>query len=176
MAREDFYGVAWVVDVDTALATARVDQDRMFFVPIPADDTQARALRSAGYAASAYFPEWYSRNLPRTPDRPNGRACLRAYLAQRDGPGCYYCGSPDATTLDHVIPRSRGGSWAADNMVLACVPCNLDKCNRTPEEWRAGVIYHRRHCKTDAERAWFDALPALPAVPRIHGEPIVKPA
>ena len=47
---------------------------------------------------------------------------------------CVYCGAP-ATTYDHVIPISRGGSDTADNMVVACVSCNPSKGNRTPEEW-----------------------------------------
>lgn len=38
--------------------------------------------------------------------------------------------------VEHVIPESRGGDTAIENLVLACRPCNLDKGNRTPDEWR----------------------------------------
>lgn len=47
---------------------------------------------------------------------------------------CVYCGGP-ATTRDHVIPRTRGGSDDASNIVLACHPCNASKGTQTPEEW-----------------------------------------
>jgi hypothetical protein len=67
-------------------------------------------------------------------------------LAARDGWWCAYCGvemvcacdtdldMPMAVS-DHVIPRSRGGIDAEDNRVLACVPCNSSKGDRTPSEW-----------------------------------------
>lgn len=51
---------------------------------------------------------------------------------------CFYCGTPDARSVDHVIPVSRGGAqWDLDNLVPACVSCNSKKGNRTPGEWRA---------------------------------------
>ena len=59
----------------------------------------------------------------------------------RDGHECQYCGSRDDLTLDHVVPRSRrdqafpdGGPTSWENCVTACLPCNLRKGNRTPEE------------------------------------------
>lgn len=48
---------------------------------------------------------------------------------------CTYCGALDARTLDHVLPRSRGGSHALSNLVRACRSCNSRKCNRTPAEF-----------------------------------------
>lgn len=57
----------------------------------------------------------------------------RRGVLRRDGHRCSYCRGP-ATTVDHVIPRSRGGadSWA--NLVACCVRCNNKKGDRTPEE------------------------------------------
>jgi 5-methylcytosine-specific restriction endonuclease McrA len=40
-------------------------------------------------------------------------------------------------TCDHVIPVSRGGSSTLDNLVTACLACNLAKSTMTPKEWRA---------------------------------------
>jgi 5-methylcytosine-specific restriction endonuclease McrA len=57
----------------------------------------------------------------------------RALLA-RDDHVCAYCGGR-ATTMDHVLPRSRGGRHAWENLVAACSPCNGAKDDRTPEEW-----------------------------------------
>lgn len=43
---------------------------------------------------------------------------------------CAYCGSLDGTTMDHVIPISKGGAHVADNVVPACLACNSAKGNR----------------------------------------------
>lgn len=62
--------------------------------------------------------------------------CRRA-LWKRDCQRCQYCGKKpryDEITIDHVIPRSRGGQSCFENCVLACLKCNLKKRNRTPEE------------------------------------------
>lgn len=53
----------------------------------------------------------------------------------RDGHRCAYCGAK-ATTIDHVLPRSRGGEWSWLNCVAACVACNHRKADRTPREAR----------------------------------------
>lgn len=56
----------------------------------------------------------------------------RAVFA-RDGHRCQYCGA-HADSIDHVLPRSRGGEHTWDNVVAACRPCNLRKRDRTPDE------------------------------------------
>lgn len=59
----------------------------------------------------------------------------RRNILHRDGHSCQYCGSTgDDLTLDHVVPRSRGGEDSWENMVAACVRCNVKKGNRTPKE------------------------------------------
>lgn len=50
---------------------------------------------------------------------------------------CVYCGATDALSLDHLIPRLRGGEDAADNLVTACRPCNSSKGGRDVLEWTA---------------------------------------
>lgn len=50
----------------------------------------------------------------------------------RDGSRCRYCGSGQDPTVDHVVPRCQGGGDGADNLVVACRPCNLRKSGRTP--------------------------------------------
>jgi 5-methylcytosine-specific restriction endonuclease McrA len=50
---------------------------------------------------------------------------------------CCYCGrkfSSAELNLEHVIPRSRGGKTSWDNIVTACIPCNLKKANKLPAE------------------------------------------
>lgn len=56
----------------------------------------------------------------------------RAVFA-RDGGSCQYCGG-GAENLDHVVPRSRGGSHTWENVVASCRRCNTKKGDRTPSE------------------------------------------
>lgn len=63
----------------------------------------------------------------------------RRNLYRRDGFTCQYCGnraSADQLTIDHVMPRSRGGLTSWENCVVACGTCNRRKGDRTPEEAR----------------------------------------
>lgn len=50
---------------------------------------------------------------------------------------CAYCGDPIPTQVDHIIPRSRGGSDDRSNLAPACKGCNMEKLDFTPEEYRA---------------------------------------
>jgi len=53
----------------------------------------------------------------------------------RDGFTCAYCGKSDQRlTIDHIIPKSRGGKSTFENCVASCKPCNNRKNNRTPSE------------------------------------------
>ncbi len=61
-------------------------------------------------------------------------AVNRREVLRRDHYSCQYCGTKKNLTLDHVIPRSRGGRHTWDNVVTACSQCNSRKSNRTPKE------------------------------------------
>ena len=59
----------------------------------------------------------------------------RRNILKRDGFRCQYCGTKShELTIDHIIPKSRGGSDSWDNLVSACKSCNNKKADRTPEE------------------------------------------
>jgi len=58
----------------------------------------------------------------------------RANIFKRDNEQCVYCGTHKDLTIDHVIPRSKGGIDSWENLVTACHTCNSKKGNRTPEE------------------------------------------
>ena len=61
----------------------------------------------------------------------------RRNIFARDGNRCQYCGKRCSTSelsLDHVIPRSRGGVASWSNIVCACLKCNVRKGGRTPRE------------------------------------------
>ncbi|MFT4604993.1 MAG: 5-methylcytosine-specific restriction endonuclease McrA [Rhodothermales bacterium] len=60
----------------------------------------------------------------------------RKNVLQRDRHRCQYCGDKERLTIDHLIPKSRGGRDTWENLVTACVPCNNRKGSRTPDEAR----------------------------------------
>lgn len=76
-----------------------------------------------------------------------------AYLIARDGDRCFWCHFDFAVrhldgvlpndrrrTLDHVIPRSQGGTSRKGNLVLACWRCNHRKADDMPEVWVARIV------------------------------------
>ena len=67
---------------------------------------------------------------------------LRGAVLHRDGWTCRYCGR-EATEVDHVEPRARGGATSPRNLVAACRPCNKTKGIRTPSEWRRAEALSR---------------------------------
>ncbi len=50
----------------------------------------------------------------------------------RDRHRCQYCGSERHLTVDHVVPRSKGGTDTWDNLVTSCAPCNRKKGDSAP--------------------------------------------
>lgn len=59
----------------------------------------------------------------------------RKNILRRDSYKCSYCGRGDLPlTIDHVVPRAKGGSDSWENLVCACTLCNNKKGDRTPEE------------------------------------------
>ena len=71
------------------------------------------------------------------------RKISRRALFARDGWRCVYCGTATGRlTLDHVVPRSKGGESIWENVVTACAPCNLRKGDRLLED--SGLHLRRR--------------------------------
>lgn len=105
-------------------------------------------------------------NFVRVPYR--GRVPLsRGALMQRDNHRCVYCGAR-AETIDHVVPKSRGGPHVWENCVACCTRCNHRKADRTLSElgWRLPVAPHAprgRHWRllaglTDTDPLWLPYL------------------
>ncbi len=67
-----------------------------------------------------------------------GVVLTRQNIFKRDRFSCQYCGSGKNLTLDHIVPRSKGGKSSWMNLVTACRRCNTTKGDRTPEE--AGLL------------------------------------
>jgi len=78
---------------------------------------------------------------------PALQASRKSILA-RDHQTCQYCGAQHvALTIDHVIPKDRGGHTDWDNLVCCCTRCNNIKGNRTPEEVGMALIRKPRRPK-----------------------------
>lgn len=70
-------------------------------------------------------------------------ASKRMHILMRDRFRCQYCnikGSAFELTLDHIVPRSRGGRSTPDNLCAACFTCNQRKGDRTPDEARMPLL------------------------------------
>jgi 5-methylcytosine-specific restriction endonuclease McrA len=94
-------------------------------------------------------------------------ALNRRAVFARDGHACQYCGAP-AENIDHVVPRSKGGTHTWDNVVAACRPCNMRKEDRLLHE--SGMKLKRKPT-VPRERIWI--LVATGAV-RPDWEPYIK--
>jgi len=70
----------------------------------------------------------------RIPRDTHKRKITRRAVFARDGWTCQYCGSRTNLTVDHVIPRSKGGSSEWDNIVASCAPCNRRKGDHLPHK------------------------------------------
>ena len=80
-----------------------------------------RVIRLVNYIKLPY--EKLSQNKP-----------SRTMIYKRDGHKCQYCGSTKNLTIDHIIPRSRGGEDTWENLVVACSSCNTKKGNTLLEQ------------------------------------------
>jgi 5-methylcytosine-specific restriction endonuclease McrA len=89
-------------------------------------------IRSRPEVNADALAAWQARQKRRTTLSPQVRAHILA------APACAYCASP-ATTIDHVVPTSRGGRHDRTNLVPACRRCNSAKGCRTPTQWLAAL-------------------------------------
>jgi 5-methylcytosine-specific restriction endonuclease McrA len=92
-------------------------------------DNLVRSERSALIAPTVIRLVHYVR-LPRA----DGRRVSRRAILARDGFRCQYCGTSRHLTLDHIVPRSRGGVSSWENIVTSCAPCNVRKGACLPSE------------------------------------------
>ena len=86
-------------------------------------------------------------------------------ILRRDNYTCQYCGDKShSLTVDHIIPKSRGGNASWTNMVVACKPCNLSKGNQTATE--AGMELSRKPSRPE----YYLYPLAVPSAPVTHVE------
>ncbi len=70
----------------------------------------------------------------RIPRDTHRRKITRRAVFARDEWTCQYCGSRSNLTVDHVIPKSKGGTSSWDNIVASCAPCNRRKGDALPRQ------------------------------------------
>ncbi len=70
----------------------------------------------------------------KVPRDTHRRKITRRAVFARDGWECQYCGARTSLTVDHVIPRSKGGGSSWENIVASCAPCNRRKGDRLPHQ------------------------------------------
>jgi 5-methylcytosine-specific restriction endonuclease McrA len=99
----------------------------------------------------------------RVPRDAHRRKITRRAVFARDRWTCQYCGSERTTlTVDHVIPRSKGGVSSWDNIVTCCAPCNRRKGDRLP---RQANMHPRRRPKPPGQAIFvYVATSAIPQV------------
>ena len=97
----------------------------------------------------------------RVPRDTHRRKITRRAVFARDDWTCQYCGARSNLTVDHVIPRSKGGDSSWDNIVASCAPCNLRKGNALPRQ--AGMRLQRQP-RTPSPHVFIHvASPTIPA-------------
>jgi 5-methylcytosine-specific restriction endonuclease McrA len=104
----------------------------------------------------------------RVPVRRRAPLNRRAVFARDDG-RCQYCAGP-AESIDHVVPRSRGGEHVWENVVAACRPCNTRKRDRYLHETTMAL---RKRPAAPRELTWITV--AAGTVPNAW-EPYLQPA
>ncbi len=97
----------------------------------------------------------------RVPRDTHRRKITRRAVFARDDWTCQYCGSRTQLTVDHVIPRSKGGGSTWDNIVAACAPCNRRKGDSLPRQ--AGMALARPPRTPNPDIFIQVASPTIPA-------------
>lgn len=96
-----------------------------------------------------------------------GVVLSRQNIFKRDLSSCVYCGNRHDLTLDHVLPKSRGGKTNWENLVTACKKCNSKKGDLLPEEasmplrhspFKPSFIMFVRDCSGKLEENWVPFL------------------
>jgi 5-methylcytosine-specific restriction endonuclease McrA len=102
----------------------------------------------------------------RIPRDAHRRKITRRAVFARDDWTCQYCGARSSLTVDHVLPRSKGGVSSWDNIVASCAPCNRRKGDRTPVQ--ANMHPRRAPRVPRAEIFIHVSSPTIPAAWRAY--------
>lgn len=79
-------------------------------------------------------PQAYVFNL-QTTSSAEAKRLWRSKIKEEWGYECAYCGSQDKLTIDHIVPKAKGGPDFTKNLLCACHDCNQDKAYSPMEDW-----------------------------------------
>lgn len=79
-------------------------------------------------------PQAYVFNL-QTTSSAEAKRLWRSKIKEEWGYECAYCGSQDNLTIDHIVPKAKGGPDFTKNLLCACHDCNQDKAYSPMEDW-----------------------------------------
>ena len=97
----------------------------------------------------------------RIPRDTHRRKITRRAVFARDDWTCQYCGARSQLTVDHVVPRSKGGGSTWDNIVASCAPCNRRKGDALPRQ--AGMRLNKQPRTPNPDVFIQVASPTIPA-------------
>jgi len=90
-------------------------------------------------------------NIP-APDRLSKKKRRRLHVFQRANFKCEYCGRKidlSSGRVEHKVPRSRGGTSCASNLLAACTVCDTEKTNLSDDEYRLVLAHRKSHLPRD---------------------------
>ncbi len=102
----------------------------------------------------------------RVPRDTHRRKITRRAVFARDRWECQYCGARASLTVDHVVPRSKGGASSWENIVASCAPCNRRKGDKLAD--KVGMHLRRQPRTPSAHTFIHVASPTIPAAWRAY--------
>lgn len=128
-------GKVLILNQDYSALTICSVQKAFILVYLNKADIVSESAQGGIQTISRTFPRPSVIRLHRYVNLPyKGVVLSRQNIFKRDNHQCQYCGITTDLTLDHVLPRSRGGKSSWTNLVTACKTCNSKKGDLTPEE------------------------------------------
>ena len=84
----------------------------------------------------------------------------RSKIKEEWGYECAYCGSQDKLTIDHIVPKAKGGPDFTKNLLCACHDCNQDKAYSPMEDWYLSQEFFNVD-RYEKIKKWMEPEPAV---------------
>lgn len=104
-------------------------------------------------------PQAYVFNL-QTTSSAEAKRLWRSKIKEEWGHECAYCGSQDNLTIDHIVPKAKGGPDFTKNLLCACHDCNQDKAYSPMEDWYLSQEFFNVD-RYEKIKKWMEPEPAV---------------
>lgn len=104
-------------------------------------------------------PQAYVFNL-QTTSSAEAKRLWRSKIKEEWGYECAYCGSQDNLTIDHIVPKAKGGPDFTKNLLCACHDCNQDKAYSPMEDWYLSQEFFNVD-RYEKIKKWMEPEPAV---------------